>query len=87
MANDISPLVTIKLTQSELELVMSSLYFLTTIKLPIPDEWIKPYISLKKDLYKINDMINEKVKEAENDQKRPKPKQEYIDKITGREGS
>jgi len=61
--------ITIKVSESELECLIWSLGMVKTVRLPIEPEWKKPYKILLKDLQKIKDGVNEVKRDRINDQK------------------
>jgi chemotaxis protein histidine kinase CheA len=74
--------VTVKMTEEEVEMVFESLDFLTS-----KIKKIETYEKLADDFLKISQMVKERKEEEEkmaSDKKEePNPKKEYINKITG----
>ena len=64
---DMTPVVTIKMTQAELELVIHSLNLIKSLDVPIEAQWLSPFVSLGKDLENINETINNKLRDRQND--------------------
>jgi hypothetical protein len=54
----------IKFTNAEIDLLINSIDFMTSLNIPIEKEWVKPYSRLKKDLLNINNRLGEKMKET-----------------------
>ena len=61
------PTVTIKLTQSELQLMVDALNYLTSINLPIESEFLKPYVWLQDDLKKAQIFVADGIRNKENE--------------------
>ena len=57
--------ITIKLTKAELETMIKSLNFLSSLNVPIENDWLKPYYTLERDLEIINKRINDKIRDRE----------------------
>tara|TARA_R110002051_G_C8507697_1_gene465849 strand:- start:420 stop:668 length:249 start_codon:yes stop_codon:yes gene_type:complete len=53
----------IKFTNAEIDLLINSIDFMTSLNIPIEKEWIKPYSKLKEDLLDVNNKLGEKMKE------------------------
>lgn len=88
--------VLIKFSESEIRLLINSLSMSESIKVPAEVEWQKPYRALRKDLVHIMEELQERKREKSIDVKKEwrepikfkaNPKKEYIDKITGKEGT
>lgn len=62
-----TPTVTIKLTKAEVELIVNSLSYLTSINLPIESDFLKPYVWLLDDLKKINTYVQDGIRNKENE--------------------
>jgi len=62
--------VTMKISESEVDCLIESLNFITSINLPIETEYLKPYSALKKDLVKIKSNIVQKRREIPYEQNR-----------------
>jgi len=67
--SDIIATQNIKFTNKEIELLINSLQYLLSVNLPIDEDFLHPYARLKDDLSKIQDNINEKIREAQSDKK------------------
>ena len=74
---DMTPVVTIKMTQSELELAIHSLNLITSLDVPIENHWLTPYKTLQSELININEKINEKVRDIQNDTKKEESYDQY----------
>ena len=74
---DITPVVTIKMTQAELELAIHSLSLITSLDVPIEKHWLSPYKTLHNELMKINENINDKVRDIQNDTKKEESYDQY----------
>ena len=61
------PTVTIQLTQAELQLMVDSLNYLTSINLPIEAEFLKPYVWLQDDLKKAQTFVEDGIRNKENE--------------------
>ena len=57
--------ITIKLTKAELETMIKSLNFLSSLNVPIENYWLKPYYTLERDLEIINKRVNDKIRDRE----------------------
>ena len=57
--------ITIKLTKAELETMIKSLNFLSSLNVPIENDWLKPYYTLERDLEIINKRVNDKIRDRE----------------------
>ena len=88
--------VLIKFSESEVRLLINSLSMTESIKVPAEVEWQKPYRTIRKDLVDILEELQERKREKRIDVKKEwrepikfeaNPKKEYINKITGKEGS
>ena len=82
---------TIKLTDAEIDKIIWSMKSIKTVLGVfeiVPDkDWIIRLDSILKDMKKIADYIKETKDERRlEDKKEPNPKEEYINKITGKEG-
>ena len=62
-----TPTVTIKLSKAEVELIVNSLSYLTSINLPIESDFLKPYVWLLDDLKKINTYVQDGIRNKENE--------------------
>lgn len=58
MAHDIGT-VTVKMTDTELELAISSLEFYTTLNIPVENDYLIPYEELKQDLIRIQKKLED----------------------------
>ena len=81
---------TIKLTDAEIDKIIWSMKSIKTVLAVfeiVPDkDWIIRLDSILKDMVKIADYIKETKDERRlEDKKEPNPKEEYINKITGKE--
>ena len=68
----LNPVVTIKMTQQELELAINSLEMSISTIVPCVNNggWKIPYEALKKDLVRVNLDLNEAIREKQNDIKK-----------------
>ena len=65
--------VTMKISESDIDCLISSLDFITSVNLPIDTEYLKPYSALKKDLLQIKSNIVQKRREIPYEQNRNSP--------------
>ncbi len=59
------PIITIKLSKTELETMIKSLEFLSTMNVPIENDWLKPYYTLQRDLELINKKVDDQIRNRE----------------------
>jgi hypothetical protein len=74
--------VTIKLTEAELKLINDMIGH-HIAEWQEKEKIMSAKYNLQKELLKIEDWVNEEKQASINDKKKPDPKKEYINKITG----